>query len=265
MPKYKHILLFFLCSSFLVCANAAQTNPTDLAVEFQETVFPNLQPPSEVISAYAKALEESLRNSSIQLDSAQYVILVDRNPNVQAEMIFWGDANNGWVLIGAAPVSTGMPGTFDHFLTPLGLFTHSLDNPDFRSEGTKNEFSFRGYGIKGMRVYDFGWVNEPRGWGDKQMTVMRLQMHATDPDLAENLLGIPRSKGCIRIPASMNEFIDRYGLLDADYDAAIKKGSHFWVLRHDRNPTNTPGRYLMVINSDLKTRPSWAVVPKSKK
>jgi len=262
MPKYKHILLFFLCSSFLVCVNAAPINQADLAVEFQESVSPKLQPPPEVIIAYAKDLKESLHNSSIQLNSSQYVILVDRNPNVQVGMIFWGDLNNGWKLIGATPISTGMPGTFDHFLTPLGVFTHSLDNLDFRSEGTKNELGFRGYGIKGMRVYDFGWVNEPRGWGDQRMAVMRLQMHATDPVLAENLLGIPRSKGCIRIPASMNEFIDRYGILDADYDAAIKKGSHFWVLRHDRNLTNTPGRYLVVIDSGLNTRPNWTFMPK---
>ena len=46
---------------------------------------------------------------------------------------------------------------------------------------------------------------------------MRLQMHATDADRLEPLLGSARSKGCIRIPASLNRLLDHFGLLDADY------------------------------------------------
>lgn len=46
---------------------------------------------------------------------------------------------------------------------------------------------------------------------------MRLQMHATDPDLLERRLGSAQSKGCIRIPASLNRLIDCYGVLDAEY------------------------------------------------
>jgi hypothetical protein len=119
-----------------------------------------------------------------------------------------------------------------------------------------------GYGVQGMRIYDFGWVIEPQTWGQKKLSQMRLQMHATDPGLAENLLGMRRSKGCIRIPASLNRFIDHYGLLDADYEDAIQaRGAQFWVLRKDRNPVNTPGRFLVVIDSAMKTRPSWNPLP----
>jgi hypothetical protein len=39
---------------------------------------------------------------------------------------------------------------------PLGVFEHSLDNPDFRAEGTRNEFGICGCGRKVVRVYDFG-------------------------------------------------------------------------------------------------------------
>jgi len=245
-----------------VNASGVDLSPADLRAEFSKKVTSHLNLPPETVVSYANALNEGLRNSDSSLDSPQYVVLVDRNPNVQAVMLFWGDSSDGWQLIGAAPVSTGLPGNFDHFLTPLGVFNHSLDNPDFRAEGTKNEFGFKGYGEKGLRVYDFGWVEENRGWGSGEKMLMRLQMHATDPDLAENLLGIPRSKGCIRIPAAMNEFIDKYGLLDFDYDAAVQRGVHFWVLRNDRIPTSTPGRYLLVIQSHADTRPFWSPLPK---
>ena len=43
------------------------------------------------------------------------------------------------------------------------------------------------------------------------MGVLRLQMHATAPDPAEQTLGTPQSEGCVRIPALLNEFVDRHG------------------------------------------------------
>jgi len=55
-----------------------------------------------------------------------------------------GSSEVAWRLVGAAPVSTGLPGRFEHFTTPLGVFEHSLANPDFRAEGTKNQFGIRG-------------------------------------------------------------------------------------------------------------------------
>ena len=52
-----------------------------------------------------------------------------------------------------------------------------------RAEGTRNALGIRGYGERGMRVYDFGWVMGDRGWGTGGRSAMRLQMHATDPSL----------------------------------------------------------------------------------
>lgn len=236
-----------------------------LAAEFSRQVSPRLLPPKNVQISYAQGLQNALELAGIKVATPQYVVLVDRNPYVQAVFLYFGSTQAGWIFIGASPASTGLPGEFDHFLTPLGVFEHSLANLDFRAEGTKNEFGFRGYGEKGMRVYDFGWVKLEQGWGKRRMSEMRLQMHTTDPQLAEPLLGIPRSKGCIRIPATLNDFIDRYGLLDADYVLAQEQGRRFWVMRQDRTPVKDAGRYLIVIHSVGFTRAPWSPFPKAKK
>ncbi len=265
--------IFFFCGALLLPQTlfAGETQVLSLdssesvAEAFSHQVFPHLSPPKNVGINYAQSLRNALEAAGINMATPQYVVLVDRNPNVQAVFLYFGSSQSDWIFIGASPASTGLPGEFDHFETPLGVFDHSLANLDFRAEGTKNEFGFRGYGAKGMRIYDFGWVQSKQGWGKHSIGEMRLQMHATDPQLAEPLLGMPRSKGCIRIPATLNEFIDRYGLLDADYDLAITNGGHFWVLRPDRAPLKYAGRYLVVIDSGVVTRPYWATLPLPKK
>ena len=171
------------------------------------------------------------------------------------------DKTLGWRWLGATRTSTGRPGSFEHFLTPLGVFEHNLDNPDFRAEGTYNSLHIRGYGLRGMRVFDLGWVAAERGWGRGGISLMRLQMHATDPDVLEPRLGRAASKGCIRIPASLNSFIDRYGLLDEAYFEALVQGKTMWVLREDREPTPWPGRYVVVVDSQTTERPDWAALP----
>ena len=113
----------------------------------------------------------------------------------------------------------------------------------------------------GSRIYDFGWVDAPKGWGDGATSVMRLQMHATDPDHLEQRLGTAQSKGCIRIPAKLNDFIDRHALLDEDYEQEVAHGTHLWVLRADRTPTSSGGRYLVVIDSARDQRPDWSPLP----
>ncbi len=69
------------------------------------------------------------------------------------------------------------------------------------------------------------------------------------------------SKGCIRIPATLNTFIDRYGLLDEDYEQALEDGKKFWVLRADRRPTPWSGRYLVIVDSGSTERPAWSPEP----
>lgn len=232
-----------------------------LAADFERDVVRRLQLPAEERDAYSVLLQAALATAQLQLAAPQFVLLVDRSPNVQAALLYYGPTEAGWGLVGASPVSTGLPGRYEHFTTPLGVFEHTRANPDFRAEGTQNKLGFRGYGRQGLRVYDFGWIDAPRGWGDGAMGVLRLQMHATDPDLAEWRLGTAQSEGCVRIPSALNDFIDRHGLLDQDYLQAAADGSRLWVLRPDRTPTATPGRYLVVVDSARAQRPVWAALP----
>lgn len=214
-------LALLMLSTFYPAVSRAQepvehTEVTRAEILFGQHVTPQLLVPTAALTDYAARLETALTSAKIVIAQSQFLLLVDRSPQVQASLLLWGGSGQAWRLIGAVPVSTGLPGKFEHFLTPLGVFQHSTDNPDFRAEGTKNKLGFRGYGSKGMRIYDLGWVAAPRGWGDGAMGELRLQMHATDPQLAEARLGTPQSEGCIRIPATFNSFLDLNGLLDAD-------------------------------------------------
>ena len=228
---------------------------------FDAEVGQRVDLPADALAARVTLLEAALAGKGIDWHDPQFVVLVDRSPNVQVLLVLLGAPHAGWQLIGAAPVSTGQPGRFEHFRTPLGVFEHSLANPDFRAEGTKNELGIRGYGRKGARVFDFGWVAAPKGWGDHATSVMRLQMHATDPDILEPRLGTAQSKGCIRIPSTLNAFIDGHAILDADYDEALAGGARFWVLREDRQRPPVPGRYLVVVDAEAGERPTWSPLP----
>ena len=232
-----------------------------LAAAFQLDVTPRLTIPPAEIAAYAARLQAALDEAQRPLDTPKFVLLVDRSPNVQAVFVYWGSSAIGWKFVGATPVSTGLPGRYEHFVTPLGVFDHSTANPDFRAEGTKNKQGFRGYGRKGLRVYDFGWVASPRGWGKGEMGKLRLQMHSTDPDLAAWRLGSAQSEGCVRIPQTLNDFIDRHGVLDEDYERQVKSGSRLWVLRKDRTPVASAGRSLVVVDSNREERSAWSPVP----
>ena len=238
-----------------------QESGTRLAAVYQHQVDRRLSVPEGEQARYAKLLNDTLTAVGLESIPAQYIVVVDRNAWVQAAMIFWRSERGVFHFIGASSASTGQPGRFEHFQTPTGVFDHTLDNPDFRAEGTRNEFGILGYGRKGMRVYDFGWVIAPKGWGDGSPGQMRLQMHSTDPNLLESRLGSAQSKGCIRIPTSMNLFIDRYGLLDAHYEHAIASGQKFWVLSPLREPTPWSGQYLVVVDTERQTRASWSPPP----
>jgi hypothetical protein len=232
---------------------------------FAQTVTRRLKVPAGEQRAYANRLQTALTANTLGNLSGEYVALVDRNANVQALFLFFRAAPaDNWQMIGASPVSTGRPGEYDHFITPLGVFEHTPSNMDFRSEGTQNENHIRGYGKRDMRIFDLGWAQGERGWGKGGMSQMRLQMHATDPDRLEPLLGIRHSKGCVRIPASLNTFLDHYGILDAEYLALIDSGKSLWVLKSDRQIMPWAGRYIVVVDSQRKGRPAWAPVPGSK-
>ena len=213
--------------------------------------------------AYGQRLQAALSAKGLGALGRQYVVLVDRNPNVQALFIYFrGDPGSAWTLIGASPVSTGWPGRYDHFVTPIGVFEHTPQNMDFRAEGTLNENGIRGYGARDSRIFDFGWTDAERGWGKGGVSSMRFQMHATDPDKLEPLLGIRHSKGCVRIPGTLDRFLDHFGILDADYQAMADAGISLWVLHPDRAVTPWAGRYLVVVDSGAVSRPAWSPQPR---
>ena len=245
-------------------ALAAPTHAQDaaaLASLYRAQVDLRLDVPPAEARRYAALAEQALARAGIVPDRPQYVAVVDRDPGVQAFLLFWRPLEGEALWVGASPVSTGSPGSFDHFATPLGVFDHSTDNPDFRAEGTLNSNGIRGYGAKGMRVYDFGWQRAPKGWGDGAVMAMRLQMHATDPDALERRLGSAQSKGCVRIPASLNRLLDHYGVLDAAYNELLAAGHHPWVLPPDREPVADAGRYLVVLDTQRQQRPEWSPAP----
>nr|WP_192839255.1 L,D-transpeptidase [Burkholderia multivorans] len=243
-------------------AESATARALDMRKRFAQEVTRRLNVPANEQRAYGERLQRALAAADLADLAGEYVVMVDRAPNVQALFIYFrATPANAWLLIGAAPVATGLPGQYDHFLTPLGVFHHSPDHMDFRAEGTTNENGIRGYGHRDMRIFDFGWVDGERGWGKGGKSAMRFQMHATDPDRLEPLLGIRPSKGCVRIPASLNTFLDRHGILDDDYQARVEAGKSLWVLRGDREISPIAGRYLVVIDSARKTRPAWSPLP----
>lgn len=234
---------------------------TAIAEQYAREVDLRLDVPATEQRAYAARLQAALTTAGIRDVESQFFVLVDRSPAVQAAFVYWLSPAGEWRFIGASPVSTGHPGGYEYFITPLGVFEHTLANLDFRAEGTYNKLGIRGYGLRGTRVYDFGWAEAERTWDKRGRSTMRLQMHATDPDVLEHQLGRPRSKGCIRIPATLNLLIDRLGLLDAAYEQAVRQGRRFWVLRPDRQPVASPGKYLIVVDSERKQRPPWSPLP----
>ncbi|WP_431273036.1 L,D-transpeptidase [Variovorax ureilyticus] len=253
-------ICFFFSTASL---SEAPPSPQDLIALYRSRVDRALAVPADEVGRYRGLAETALRGAQADLSSAQYLLVVDRDPKVQAALLFWRSESGEYRFIGASPVSTGRPGTFDHFETPEGVFVHSPSNPDFRAEGTFNSNGIRGYGRKGMRVYDLGWQRVPKGWGDGATIDMRLQMHATEPDSLEHRLGSAQSKGCVRIPATLNTLLDHYGVLDAEYERLVADGQAFWVLKEDRETVADPGRYIVIVDSGLAARAPWTLPPKA--
>jgi hypothetical protein len=263
-------IILLVIAVFAFSASCRAEDGASLSAAFRREVDRRLDVPAADQAHYAQLLESALNSAEIPLIRSQYLVMVDSNPHVQAIFVYWLDAqappdflssSERFRFIGASPVSSGKPGRYDYFTTPLGVFAHTLENKDFRAEGTSNKLGIRGLGIKGMRVFDFDWVEAERGWDGGRTSLMRLLVHATDPDYLEQRLGMAMSKGCIRIPETLNIFIDRYGILDADYEQALANGEKLWMLRPDRTPTLWSGRYLVIIDSGSRMRPAWSPQP----
>jgi hypothetical protein len=190
--------------------------------------------------------------ASFSIDHPQLLVVVDRNPQVQElRIVLAQPADRPWLVIGGAKVSTGQAGRRGYFITPTGVFRHTAGILGYRALGTYNENGIRGLGIQGMRVWDFGWETAEKGWAAAdQQGEIRLLMHATDPDYLEQRLGRPASQGCVRVAAAMNRFLDRHGVLDADYEQAARDDARFdELLLPGREPTPLAGDALVIVDS----------------
>lgn len=220
-----------------------------LRAEVPEAELPS---PAQAQNILQRA-ERAIAGDGIRLDRPQLILVVDRNPLVQRIAVVLARPGGSWESLGAARVSTGQAGRRGYFITPTGVFPHTPDIADYRAEGTFNAQGIRGLGLRGMRVWDFGWVPARRGWAgpDAAPSAIRLLLHATDPDMLEQRLGQPASQGCVRIPAAMNRFLDRHGVLDADHERAARGGDvrALAALRADRTPTPLAGRLMVVVDS----------------
>jgi hypothetical protein len=184
------------------------------------------------------------------VETPQLLVVVNRNPAVQQMRIILAVPGGRWQSLGGSNVSTGQANRRGYFLTPTGVFQHTDAIVDWRAEGTYNEEHIRGLGLKGMRVWDFGWQRAKAGWGEGDELDIRLLMHATDPNYLERRLGQTASKGCVRIAGSMNVFLDRHGVLDADVERAAKTDSRYEdLLLPVRTPTALAGNTMIVIDS----------------
>lgn len=261
MSTWRLIIASLLCLAQVVQAAVGTVTVSQLSAQFVRQVDRRLDLPLSAQQRYISLVMDALAQSEIVALQAQTFLAVDRNPFVQAAFLLLRTEDGQWHWLGATAVSTGRPGGFEHFVTPVGVFLHSPNNPDYRSAGTFNENHIRGYGERGMRIFDFGWQVADRTWGKGGRSPMRLAMHATDPNRLEARLGSTGSEGCIRIPASLNRFLDHYGVLDAEYEIAVKESKPQRVLAPDREPLPWPGRYLVVIDSGQQTRPAWSSEP----
>ena len=256
------------CALWAACAcglaqGAAPASPPDafedIDAQFARQVDRSLAVPASEQATYISTLETALTEAGITGLVPQLILAVDRSPAVQAAFLVIRTDATHWHWVGATAVSTGRRGGFAHFITPLGVFLHTPANPDYRAEGSYNVHHIRGYGVAGMRVYDFGWQVAERSWGAGGHSRMRLAAHATDPERLEARLGTVASEGCIRMPASLNHFLDHYGVLDAEYEVAATQGKPQRVLLTDRQALDWAGRYLVVIDSHTAVRPIWAI------
>jgi hypothetical protein len=125
---------------------------TTWRVRFASEVDRRLEVPQADQSSYLALLERALADAQLQELPAQAFVVVDRCAQVQAAVVIVRAAGGAGHWLGATAVSTGKIGTYEHFLSPLGVFAHTLDNPDFRAEGTFNKNHIRGDGLLGRRI-----------------------------------------------------------------------------------------------------------------
>lgn len=221
-----------------------------IKAEFKRLVGGNLLYSDEYLQSIRAGIARIIENAPRDfLSESQFFIYIDRNPQKQLIVLCFFDAHSKQVkIIGTDKVSTGNPNRKGHFITPVGFFKNTTEHFGYRALGTKNNKGWRGLGGKGSRVWDFGWQKVLNKKGEERD--IRLLMHATDPDFGETKLGRMDSKGCVRISARMNNFLDYFGILDKEYEYQNNSRKVAYLLRNDRKPVGLAGKYLVVGDSN---------------
>lgn len=232
--------------------NVAEAEALKLAHDFVQEVPSAQFVPTAYKTEWIHLTRQQLNLFGYVVRRPQVIVVVDRNPHVQRLCLVLAlPHTDQWQIIGSTRISTGRTGRKHYYITPTGVFTNTVNRLGYRALGTKNQNGIMGNGVKGMRVWDFGWQMAEKGWlPNHEKGLMRLEMHATDPVYLEHRLGHVASAGCIRIPSALDVFIDRHGLLDADYEhqAAIDRRFKA-VLRSDRIPSPISGLAVVVVDT----------------
>lgn len=251
MSNRRRVLVLIVVAFFVAPARAAQTDVLrDVQNAFEREVG-GIGVDSIYREKLMRQAEDHIRQSR-QFDVSQFFLLVDRSHEVQKAFLAFYDTTEGKVtLIGGEPISTGNPKRHGFFETPTGIFENKPANMSYRALGTKNSKGWRGLGAKGSRVWDLGWQRTVKGRGEPMD--IRLLIHATDPEFGEPRLGRVDSKGCIRIPAQFNRFLDYHGVLDQEYEASVKAK---YVLPAKRSPVPFAGKFIVVIDSEESREPA---------
>jgi hypothetical protein len=192
----------------------------------------------------------------------QLLLLVDRAAAGQIMAVTLVTPDGHWQILGTSHVSTGKPGRKEHFKTPVGVLLNDGAELGYRAQGTYNQNHIRGLGVKGMRVWDFGWRTTDDWRYPKATIEIRVEMHATDPAILAHRIGRPDSEGCIRVSEALNRFLDRRGIIDADLRAfAVRDIGYRALLPAHAQPTPLAGDAVVVIDSSepwLRPRPAVA-------
>lgn len=180
----------------------------------------------------------------------QIVLIVDRSLTAQLMAMTLARPDGDWEILGTSPVSTGKPGRKEHFKTPVGVLLNDGSEIGYRAQGTYNQNHIRGLGVKGMRVWDFGWQTSD-DWRTPGATMeVRVEMHATDPAVLEQRLGRANSEGCIRLPDALNRFLDHHGIIDADLEKLAETDIGYRaLLPANAEPTPLAGDAVIVVDS----------------
>jgi hypothetical protein len=80
---------------------------------------------SEHEQRWINQAKAAIAASGPTIDRPLFLVVVDRNPDVQQMRIVLARPNGAWESLGGSKASTGQTGRRDYYLTPIGVFLHT--------------------------------------------------------------------------------------------------------------------------------------------